>query len=804
MKEEREISGEPLIVGKRLAMLDQQRFILVTMASSSKSDIMLKTSSNNARRSRQALHLRPAVQELEDRTLLSITAVLDVVSVGENQAVPIIHTDESTSNPGTTSETYQEGESKVSANATGSFTIVGNTLSETATTEADEQGPAPPPYLAGVGSVVVSGSITVTTPSTVLFSFTPHFENFSTGALYIGFNGSNVFDKINGDLAIYNDLTTTIPITISAGTYSYDSDLVLTSTTSGATGLEHANLTFSMNVSSLLAATTTTLSPPSPNPSTYGQPVTLTATVSPSTSNSSTPTGTVTFMDGSIVLNPDGSPINTSGVATFDTSTLPAGTDSITAVYGGDSNFSSSTSSPVSQVVNQAATTTALTATPNPVTFGQTVEFSGIVSPPTAGLPSPTGMITLLDGTTEIGVGTLVSGAISFSTSTLAVGNHPITLIYDGDPNYEGSISPTLNLQVNRSVVKTKFQHINLMHKLIYAFQNLAVNVSVTNNSAEEVTGTEIFYLSTNQNPRVQGDRTALLAIGNVYLDLLPGQTGNLPHGTDTLTVTIPGNIQPGTYYLKAVFSGNDDKSDDTVAVSPALTTCVNSSGKVSNFSSYPQNAAVFDSAVTVVKQGNPPTPTINSVADIKTFVEGNEAKIAAIYYPYSDVGVPAIGFGSDLEDKTTKAVNIAYKFIITTYISGNPGRLNSQGNPLTFQDFLNLDRKAYINKATAIELFNSGFHTAQAYVRTHYIALGAVLTLNQQAALIDMAYNLGGVGLGKFVSMNNDINMGTALGFACAGLELVNSQRTTQIPRSRTLADFYLLTSSAGVADQL
>jgi hypothetical protein len=41
-----------------------------------------------------------------------------------------------------------------------------------------------------------------------------------------------------------------------------------------------------------------------------------------------------------------------SGKATFSTSSLPVGTDSITAVYGGDTDFNGSTSAVLTQKVN--------------------------------------------------------------------------------------------------------------------------------------------------------------------------------------------------------------------------------------------------------------------------------------------------------------------------------------------------------------------------------------------------------------------------------------------------------------------
>ena len=99
-------------------------------------------------------------------------------------------------------------------------------------------------------------------------------------------------------------------------------------------------------------ATTTTLTS-SPNPSNFGQTVTFTATVTGQPGfYKGTPTGIVSFYDGT--TNIGNSNLNTSGVVTLTTSALPVGTDNITATYNGDSDFASSTSPAVSQVVQGA------------------------------------------------------------------------------------------------------------------------------------------------------------------------------------------------------------------------------------------------------------------------------------------------------------------------------------------------------------------------------------------------------------------------------------------------------------------
>ena len=96
------------------------------------------------------------------------------------------------------------------------------------------------------------------------------------------------------------------------------------------------------------AADTAILSPSSgelygalANPSGFHQVVTLTATVS--AGSSGTPTGTVTFSEGAVVLGT--SLLSDTGVATFTTTSLIAAAHTITASYGGDTNFTGSSAS---------------------------------------------------------------------------------------------------------------------------------------------------------------------------------------------------------------------------------------------------------------------------------------------------------------------------------------------------------------------------------------------------------------------------------------------------------------------------
>jgi probable HAF family extracellular repeat protein len=176
------------------------------------------------------------------------------------------------------------------------------------------------------------------------------------------------------------------------------------------------------------------------SPSVYGQLVSFTVSLSSCASSSSPFTGSVTIYDGSTAL---GSVALSSGPVIFSTSSLSVGIHNITASYSGDSNFAASTSPVLIQVVNQAASATALTPSPNPSTLGQAVNLTAPVAAVAPGAGIPTGTVTFLDGTTTLGTGTLNGSAVAtLTTSSLSTGSHTLTAIYAGDANFVTSTSP--------------------------------------------------------------------------------------------------------------------------------------------------------------------------------------------------------------------------------------------------------------------------------------------------------------------------------------------------------------------------
>ena len=180
--------------------------------------------------------------------------------------------------------------------------------------------------------------------------------------------------------------------------------------------------------------------------------MTLTATVSASSPGAGTPTGTVSFTGS------DGTSLGTetlsSGVATLTTSELPEGSQTITVSYSSDSDFTSGSGSGT-ETINQADTTTVLSAPSGSAVSGQPVTFTATVSATSPGSGTPTGTVTFSDDSTTpattLGMYTLTAsdnGVATVTTTTLPVGSQTITASYAGDTNFDGSPSSSVSVQV--------------------------------------------------------------------------------------------------------------------------------------------------------------------------------------------------------------------------------------------------------------------------------------------------------------------------------------------------------------------
>jgi hypothetical protein len=186
----------------------------------------------------------------------------------------------------------------------------------------------------------------------------------------------------------------------------------------------------------------------SPSATSVGQVVTLTAAIAPV--GSTTPSGTVTFLNGSNVIGT--ATANASGVATLTTSTLAAGTYTVSASYPGDTNYQAGVSGTTSLTLSpvQSGSAVSVVVSPTAVTAGQTATFRASIA--TVGGVVPTGTVTFRSGSTSLGTGTLSAGVATLTNSTLAGGTYAISASYAGDSNYVAGVSAASSLVVTASL----------------------------------------------------------------------------------------------------------------------------------------------------------------------------------------------------------------------------------------------------------------------------------------------------------------------------------------------------------------
>ncbi len=181
------------------------------------------------------------------------------------------------------------------------------------------------------------------------------------------------------------------------------------------------------------------------SPSVFGNAVTFTATVPVAA------TGAVIFLDGATPIPNCTAVAVNGGLASCTTSALTVASHSITAQYNPDvsSTYGGNTSSVLTQQVNKALTTLALTTSGTPSAYGQVVTFTATVSPSAA-----SGTVSFADGGVAVpncSAKVVAAGVATCVTSVLTPTTHSLVATYSGDTNYQGSGSQTVSQVVNQA-----------------------------------------------------------------------------------------------------------------------------------------------------------------------------------------------------------------------------------------------------------------------------------------------------------------------------------------------------------------
>ncbi|HEX4191387.1 MAG TPA: Ig-like domain-containing protein [Marmoricola sp.] len=259
----------------------------------------------------------------------------------------------------------------------------------------------------GSGDVATNGSVT----------FSEGGTNFGTAAV-----------DASGDATL---TTTTIPVGAHSIVATYSGNDEYNGAASSPSSLTVAK---SDTTSALTGDDLTTVS---------GQAVNYSVAVAPVAPGTGVPTGTAQLVvDGS---NTGSAVALVGGVANFDAVTsFLTGSHTVAVNYSGDSNYKASSDS-LHQTVTSADTTTALTISPSPSSEDQTVNITANVGAVAPGSGAATGLVDFTSDGDPIGSASLTPSSggahATLQTDTLAPGSHTIVATYEGDNDYNGSVS---------------------------------------------------------------------------------------------------------------------------------------------------------------------------------------------------------------------------------------------------------------------------------------------------------------------------------------------------------------------------
>ena len=345
-----------------------------------------------------------------------------------------------------------------------------------------------------------------------------------------------------GSVALSNGSAALTTSSLSVGSHSISASY-------GGDGNDQGSASSVLTQTVNTANTTISLSSSPSGSQVYGTSITLTATVTPSSAD-----GNVTFYNGSSNL---GSSALSNGVATLTTSGLPAGSNSITASYGGNGNYSAVTSAAYSQPMTAVAVTITLSLSTQSSLYGSPVTFTANVTPASA-----PGSVSFQNGGQEFSQQNLSGGSASYTTASLGAGTDSITAVYlnpPGNANYISNVSAPVQLAIAK------------------ATPTVTVSSSVNPSSAgQPVTFTATVTFPTLPSPGPSGGAITFTDSGNSL-----GSATVISNGSASQTVS---NLPAGTHSITANYDGSNDQNFNS-ASSSSLSQVVNATPLISSLS---------------------------------------------------------------------------------------------------------------------------------------------------------------------------------------------------------------------------
>jgi hypothetical protein len=253
-------------------------------------------------------------------------------------------------------------------------------------------------------SIVVNAAVLTVTANNASRIYGTANPTFA--ASFLGFVNGDTWSVLSGAPS----LTTTATPTSAPGSYTI---------TSAAGTLAASNYTFSFaNGTLTVTAATQTITFTAPvSPVTYGvSQISLSATVSSGLA--------VTFSVSSGPCTVSGNTMTVAG----------AGTCVVAANQPGNADYTAAPAVLQSLVINKESVIVNSTSSLSPSIYGDNVALTFTLI---GGGVTPTGTLTISDGTNPLATISLDAGIATYNTSALIAGKHTLTAVYSGDNNYQ-------------------------------------------------------------------------------------------------------------------------------------------------------------------------------------------------------------------------------------------------------------------------------------------------------------------------------------------------------------------------------
>jgi hypothetical protein len=430
---------------------------------------------------------------------------------------------------------------------------------------------------------------------------TPTVGAFPNGIAVADFNGDGLTDIVTANTSSNGSVTTAGTASVLLNQTSVAPTATLTGVSVAGTGTHLVDFIYdgdanhsagpSSNTVSLIGTqvpTTLTVSS-SLSTASYGQQVVLTAKLAPYTS------GSLSTNAESVIFQSNGANIGTgslsSGVATLNVTSLPIGTDSITAIYGGDANFVTAIGSgPTVTVIAANQKPTLMWATPAAISYGTALSAAQLnasvtlagtaiagsyVYSPAAGTVPPAGTDTLTvtftptdttDYSTQtasvplvvtkatptitwpapspITYGTALSAAQLNATSatpgsfayTPAAG----TILTVGLQTLQATLTPSDSTDYNNVSATVSITVLAAVPTLTFApITNVTVNAAPFTVSATSASPGPITYGVSSGPATISGSTVTVTGAGTVVLSATQAAAGSYAAATATATFTV-------------------------------------------------------------------------------------------------------------------------------------------------------------------------------------------------------------------------------------------------------------------------